>query len=167
MKLYYIGPNLSADASSAHVKSISLKAAEPIADLILEQFQPDGFSALLGLTACTGGSGSLRRGGGWERFGRYGVTRFQSEAEVRATLLEMGNCYGDNATTSNESFFCVRSMLSCRSVTYGFDGQAFLCLRTDDDPPVSPNPNIVLVEERTDLLTQTDYMDGAECVRER
>ena len=54
----------------------------------------------------------------------------------------------------------VRSIGTCRSVTFGHDGQAFLCLRHEDAPPVSPDPRLAIVDERPDLLTDTDYFDG-------
>lgn len=53
----------------------------------------------------------------------------------------------------------IRSAANCRAATFGYDGQAFLCLRHDDKPPFSPNPELVLIEERPDLL-ETDYFDG-------
>ncbi|NIJ63429.1 hypothetical protein FHR20_000360 [Sphingomonas leidyi] len=54
----------------------------------------------------------------------------------------------------------IRSIATCRAVTFGFDGQAFLCLRHEDDAPVSPDPSLVRVNEDYDYLTQTDYFDG-------
>jgi hypothetical protein len=54
----------------------------------------------------------------------------------------------------------VRSIATCRAVTFGYDGQAFLCLRHEDEPPTSADPSLVEVEERTDLLAETDYFDG-------
>jgi hypothetical protein len=54
----------------------------------------------------------------------------------------------------------VRSIATCRTVTFGYDGQAFLCLRHEDAPPVSPDPTLAIVEERADLLGGTDYFDG-------
>lgn len=54
----------------------------------------------------------------------------------------------------------VRSISTCRCVTFGYDGQAFLCLRHDDEPPVSPDTELAVVEERADLLMNADYFDG-------
>jgi hypothetical protein len=54
----------------------------------------------------------------------------------------------------------IRSITTCRAVTFGFDGQAFLCLRHEDHAPVSPDPSLVQVNEDYDYLTQTDYFDG-------
>jgi len=54
----------------------------------------------------------------------------------------------------------IRSMATCRCATFGYDGQAILCLRHEDDAPVSPDPSLVIVEERPDLITDCDWFDG-------
>jgi hypothetical protein len=54
----------------------------------------------------------------------------------------------------------VRSIATCRCFTFGYDGQAFLCLREEDEPPVSPDPNLANVEERPELIANSDYFDG-------
>ena len=46
------------------------------------------------------------------------------------------------------------------AATFGFDGQAFLCLRHEDEPPVSPAPDLVEVVEDPTYLTGTDFFDG-------
>lgn len=54
----------------------------------------------------------------------------------------------------------IRSIATCRAATFGSDGQAFVCLRDEDTPPVSPDPALVIVEERPDILAGFDYFDG-------
>lgn len=54
----------------------------------------------------------------------------------------------------------VRSIATCRCVTFGYDGQALLCLRHEDEPPVSPDTALVVVEERPELVAKSDYFDG-------
>lgn len=54
----------------------------------------------------------------------------------------------------------IRSIATCRVATFGYDGQAFLCLRHEDAPPVSPRPEVAVVEECPELLTDCDYFDG-------
>lgn len=54
----------------------------------------------------------------------------------------------------------IRSIATCRAVTFGFDGQAFMCLRHEDPMPVAPDPAWVIVEERRELLGESDYFDG-------
>ena len=60
----------------------------------------------------------------------------------------------------DEGAAVIRSMATCRAATFGYDGQAFLCLRHEDRIPVSSDPNLVEVSERPDLLTEADYFDG-------
>jgi hypothetical protein len=54
----------------------------------------------------------------------------------------------------------VRSIATCRTVTFGYDGQAFLCLRHEDPPPSSPDLTLAIVQERSEYLAGTDYFDG-------
>jgi hypothetical protein len=54
----------------------------------------------------------------------------------------------------------IRSIATCRAVTFGYDGQAFVCLRHADAPPVSPDETLATVEPRPDMLTETDVFDG-------
>jgi hypothetical protein len=54
----------------------------------------------------------------------------------------------------------VRSLVNCRCAVFGFDGQATLCLRFEDDTPTSPNEQIVVVEEVSRWLIETDWIDG-------
>jgi len=61
---------------------------------------------------------------------------------------------------SGRSATVIRSIATCRAATFGFDGQAFLCLRHEDEPPISPDTDLVVVEDRPGLLTESDYFDG-------
>ena len=54
----------------------------------------------------------------------------------------------------------IRSSLTCRCVVFGYDGQVLICLRSEDPAPVSPDPSIVVVQERPDLIARCDYFDG-------
>lgn len=54
----------------------------------------------------------------------------------------------------------VRSIATCRTASFGYDSQVFLLLRTEDDPPISPDPELVRIEERRDILSDTDWFDG-------
>jgi hypothetical protein len=176
MKLYYVGPNLDATMPREMVKARTFAAVEPIADLILSYLRRDGFAALVGVSALNTGVVEFYPlpqprpsypdlGPRQERFGRWVATRFDSEAEVRAALIRMGDCHTPPPKDDDHGardFFRIGSMISCRSVFYGYDGQAFLCLHACDDPPVSPDPELVRVEERRDILVETDYADGVE-----
>lgn len=54
----------------------------------------------------------------------------------------------------------IRSMATCRAATFGYDGQVFLCLRHEDSVPTSPDPKLIEVVERPELLSDADYFDG-------
>jgi hypothetical protein len=54
----------------------------------------------------------------------------------------------------------VRSVINCRAATFGYDGQAFLCLRHEDTMPVSPDPALATVEQHSEWLTEGDWLDG-------
>jgi hypothetical protein len=54
----------------------------------------------------------------------------------------------------------IRSIATCRALTFGFDGQAFLCLRLEDEMPVSPDATLATVADQPEMLTGTDYFDG-------
>ena len=45
-----------------------------------------------------------------------------------------------------------------RGAFFGYDAQAFLCLRHEDAPP-SASP-LVQVEDRIVMLAETDFFDG-------
>ena len=55
----------------------------------------------------------------------------------------------------------VRSTTSCRMATFGYDGQAYVCLRHEDAAPKSPDASLVMIEERSEWLVQTDWFDGS------
>ena len=54
----------------------------------------------------------------------------------------------------------VRSIATCRTVTFGYDGQALLLLRHEDAPPTSPDRSLAMVAERPDFLRDADWFDG-------
>jgi hypothetical protein len=53
----------------------------------------------------------------------------------------------------------IRSRLNCRVATFGHDGQAYVCLRHEDEMPRSPDTSIVTVDE-PEWLLGTDWFDG-------
>ena len=71
-------------------------------------------------------------------------------ARIRSTVDPNGGGLGGT----------IRSIATCRALTFGFDGQAFLCLRLEDEMPVSPDLTLATVEDQPEMLTGTDYFDG-------
>ena len=55
----------------------------------------------------------------------------------------------------------IRSAVNCRTVTFGQDGQALLCLRREDSAPASPDSTRAIVTESSDWLAGTDLFDGS------
>lgn len=58
----------------------------------------------------------------------------------------------------------IRSAANCRAATFGQDGQAILCLRHEDPPPLSPDAALAGVEENSELLAETDLFDGSPSI---
>jgi len=54
----------------------------------------------------------------------------------------------------------IRSLVTCRSVFYGYDGQAFVCLPYEDEPIISPDDTMIDVSDRSQMLIDTDWLDG-------
>ncbi len=81
------------------------------------------------------------------------VVKLDTEAALREWLRK-------SIDPNRPGGWSVRSVATCRCATFGYDGQALLCLRHEDEAPVSPDASLAIVEERPDLLTQTDFFDG-------
>lgn len=54
----------------------------------------------------------------------------------------------------------IRSAVNCRTVTFGQDGQAVLCLRHDDAAPMTAESALLNVAECSGWLAETDLFDG-------
>ena len=65
-----------------------------------------------------------------------------------------------SAPIKGGEWMLIRSLVTCLAVSYGYDGQAFVCLPTDADPIVSPDESLITVEECSHLLIDSDWMDG-------
>src|SRR5262249_15293467 len=62
------------------------------------------------------------------------------------------------ADPSDGYFMWVRCQTTCRSVWFGYDAQAFLCLRHEDARPQSSS--LMRVEDCSHRLIETDFLDG-------
>ncbi len=159
MRLYYVGP--AVDIKTMTQSAIDAKTREavaPIADLINSYLLKDGFEAIFGFTGLNPPYPPLAVN--QEKYGRYRVKWFQSEQELRSAITKAANPVCDS------DYYMFRSLLSCRSVFFGYDGQAFLCLHVEDEPPKSPDATLMFIEERSDLLISSDYFDGVALVDE-
>jgi len=116
--------------------------------------------------------GCLRRGGDtfqyavvWANLGDDLGTAYNEDiAEPRVFRLDADDALRDWLRTSVDPNTLgggtVRSIATCRCAAFGYDGQALLCLRHEDEPPVSPDASLAVIEERADLLTESDWLDG-------
>lgn len=81
------------------------------------------------------------------------ATQITSRDLLRETLMDCGD-------PDSGRWVLIRSLITCRAVSYGFDGQAFVCLQMDDEPMISPDDTKIVVEECSHLLVETDCLDG-------
>jgi hypothetical protein len=54
----------------------------------------------------------------------------------------------------------IRSVVNCRTATFGQDGQAMLCLRHEDTAPLARDASLVSAIEYSDRLAGSDLFDG-------
>jgi hypothetical protein len=148
MRLYLLDVRLSANSDDAAADARQRQSAVKIADLILPHIENDPALFAMwhkGEIACP----TLLPDA---CFGDANVVRISGRDALRAALIEAGD-------PLNGHWMLIRSLVTCRAVLFGADGQAFVCLSSNDDPIESSDPAIC-VEERPSILTDTDYMDG-------
>lgn len=149
MKLYLVAPILPANSDKDAVDARLRACIEPIADLVLKHVSDD--PALFGMRH-EGESAKppVEPDAG---YGYAQVVRIADGEALRIILLESGDPFSGK-------WMLIRSLVTCRSVFYGYDRQAFVCLPTDASPIVSPDDGLIVVEECSHLLTETDWLDG-------
>lgn len=149
MKLYLIAPMLAANLDEVAAKVRLGDCGQRIADLIAAHLSAD--PALFAMR--------------WDdetttppmqpnmRYGNAEVVAIRDDAMLRGVLRGNGDPYSGQ-------WMLVRSLMTCRAVAYGHDGQAFVCLPSEADPIVSPDETLITVEDCSHLLIETDWMDG-------
>ena len=149
MKLFCVSPILSANDDKVAGDAKLRKCIEPIADLIVSHLSSD--PALFAMRHRGEISEpSLKPNISYD----YAqVVRIKSESTLKKVLMESGDPHSGK-------WMLVRSLVTCRSAFYGYDGQAFVCLPSDSEPLVSPDPHVIFVSECSSMLSETDYMDG-------
>lgn len=149
MKLYLIKPVTLPAMSKAAIEVRLKECVEPIAELILPYLLAD--PAIFGMMQ--DGEVSDAPVPMTERYGYAKLARLADEAVLREALLACGDPFSGK-------WMLIRSLVTCRSVFYGYDGQAFVCLQHEDEAIVSPNRELIEVTEQTQMLIETDWMDG-------
>ncbi|MFC7500005.1 hypothetical protein ACFQRC_12315 [Enterovirga sp. GCM10030262] len=149
MKLYLVAPKL-ADNSDNAAEGARLRACnEIIAELICRHVSTD--PALFGMRDVNDNSDPPVELG--TRYGCADTVRLADPNMLREILVACGD-------PNSGEWILIRSLVTCRTVVFGYDGQAFVCLPSDADPIVSPDETLVTVEECSHLLTETDWVDG-------
>jgi hypothetical protein len=149
MKLYKVSPAIPAGSDEAFIDARLATCIEPIADLILLHLSPD--PALFGMRHTGEISKSPLQAG--DRYGYADVVRIPNGEHLRRALVACGD-------PNSGQWMLIRSLVTCRAVFYGSDGQAFVCIPSDAEPIVSPDEATISVEECSHLLIETDYLDG-------
>jgi hypothetical protein len=149
MKLYLVAPVVPANADEEALKARHLICAETIAALILPHLTED--PAIFGMWH--EGESAKPTFLPDASYGPACVVNLSTPDSIRDALTEVGDPYSGH-------WMLIRSLLTCRTVAYGPDGQAFVCLPESEPPITSPDANLVVVEECSHLLSRTDWVDG-------
>lgn len=161
MKMYLLAPQTRAnDDSDAAITAATDETGRIIAGLIVDALRHGGDTSHHGLwvaadpwDAVRGPDGNVAR----LSFGAVHATPLEDADRLRSWIM--------TAIDPAQGHGCeVRSLINCRSVSFGYDGQAFLSLRADDPPPVAPGP-LILVQDCAALLSASDYQDGLLPIR--
>ena len=141
MKAYAFFPKMEAFDGSNVLSPDAHRALDLIADLVVDSLQDGGDFTHMAAT--------------WD-----------GEAEASPSLITLADrvtlrahvrkCLDPNDPSGGD----IRSTSNCRMIRFGYDGQAFVCLRHEDALPISPDIELVVVEEHSEWLVETDWFDG-------
>lgn len=149
MKLYLIAPVLAANSDEDAVDARLEVCSEHIAELILSHLADD--PALFGMRHATEIQAPPVQPD--TLYGDVETVRIADTESLRTILRQSGG-------RDSGQWMLIRSLVSCRAVFYGYDGQAFVCLPTASPAIVSPDEAMIHVEDCSHMLIETDYMDG-------
>jgi hypothetical protein len=147
MKLYYVSSTIP-PTKPGWLRALR-PCIEPIAKLIASHLAAD--PALFGIRHA--GEISDAPLPATDRYGYAEVVRIESEESLLRVLLACGD-------PDSGQWMLIRSLVTCRAVLYGYDGQAYVCLPTEAPPIVSPDERFIAVEDCSHLLIDNDLMDG-------
>ena len=148
MKLYLVQAAVSQIAQQAEVDARLRACIEPIADLILPHLLVD--PALFGMRH--GDEASKPPLAMTERYGYAEVVQLKDRDTLRAALVACGD-------PNSGQWMLIRSLVTCRAVFYGYDGQAFVCL-PHEAPPIRSANAAIDVSDESHLLANSDWLDG-------
>lgn len=146
MKLFMLSPSRNTVESGADATRPYLDA---VTEVIARAIQPTGVESLIGVWHHN------EAHMGTEPFdAEYAGKRIRSLRDrdlLRAVLRRVADPW-------DAYFMWVRCQTTCRGVFFGYDAQAFLCLRHEDASPRATA--LIQVDDRSTELTETDIFDG-------
>ena len=149
MKLYLVAPVVPQGSDEKTIDERLAACIEPIADLILSHLLAD--PALFGIRhEFEGTAAPLPM---TKKYGYADVVELDEPEALRSALVACGD-------PNSGKWMLIRSLVTCRAVLYGYDGQAFVCLPHGAPPIQSTDPAIIEVSDRSSMLVDTDWMDG-------
>jgi hypothetical protein len=151
MQLYLIAPRLADNSDDAAADARLRMCVQSIADLILHHLSGD--PALFGMRHIGESSDAIFKPE--TRYGYADVLRIADSGMLREILVACGDRH-------SSKWMLIRSLVTCRAVFYGYDGQAFVCLPSEAAPIVSPDDRLIMVEECSHMLVETDWLDGLQ-----
>lgn len=146
MKLFLVSPSFHAVESGPDATRAYLDA---VVELIARAIQPTGDECLIGVWHDNEANMS---GESFDAEYAGKRTRNLTDRDLLRSVLRRV------ADPCDNYFMWVRCQTTCRFVFFGYDAQAFLCLRHEDAPPAASA--LIQVEDRTDMLAETDFFDG-------
>lgn len=149
MRLYLVAPVVADNDDRTATDNRFRASSERIADLILPHVSAD--PALFAMKYVEEGTGAPVQPD--LRYGDTEAVRISDKDALRRLLVDCGD-------PRSGKWMLIRSLVTCRAVFYGHDGQAFLCLPTGSPAISSPDESVIKVEECSHLLSETDWLDG-------
>ena len=151
MKLYLVAPVIPDGSNEAFINARLNACVRPIAELLLGHIGSD--PALFGIRHLNEVSKSPI--GPMHTYGYAEAVNLADRESLLSILLACGD-------PNSGEWMLIRSLVTCRSVYYGYDGQAFVCLPTDSPAIESPDEELISVSDESRLILDTDYMDGLD-----
>jgi len=150
MRLYLISPVIHADADKDAADARLRASINPIAELILAHVVDDP-----ALFAVRPARGEISK----RSLPPTRTYDYANVAEIpdATTLLKV---IKDSLDPFSGKWSEIRSLVTCRVVSCGYDGEAYVLLPTDDSVVESPDPTLISVKDVSPFLLKSDLLDG-------
>ena len=149
MRLYLISPVIPADADEDTVDERLRACIDPIAELISVHLADD--PALFAVRGVNEGTEAP--------LPPTKTYDYANVAEIpdSTTLLKV---LKESLDPFSGKWSLIRSLVTCRTVNFNYDGGAFMLLPTDESVVESPDPTRISVEDISPFLLKSDLLDG-------